>query len=255
MIREDVDHRVLAALRFVDATVGSQVAASLEIVGDGVRVIRNLSGLHVLVRAPGFDAYAAAFRDPPAVAATPVTLTVHDRGRRYLSRRVVVPLPRNADPDDAALDDSLFRPVEVPLYPAPAGALGVGWAVLRLSIKRGATDDGLPYAYVRVVRDGDGELLGVGMADHRGEALVTIAGVPVTSWNTTSSSTSPVVSSVAARVTAYFDPTAYDERTGRWPDPDALEQTFATLAHSTEELFDLASGHAEARRIGVPLPP
>jgi len=255
MMLEHVDSRVLAALRFVDATIGSQVAASLEVVGPGVRVIRNRAGVHVLVEAPGFNAYTAAFRDPPAVAATSVALTVHDRGRRYLSRQVVVALPRDPDPAHAGLDDSLFRTVEVPLYPAPAGSLGVGWAVLRLSIKRGATDQGLPYAYVRVVRDSDDELLAVGMADHRGEALVTVAGIPVTSWNTTSTSTSPVVSSVAARVTAYFDPTAYDENTGRWPDPDVFEQIFATLAHSAEQSFDLASGHAEARRISVPVPP
>jgi hypothetical protein len=255
MMHEHVDHRVLAALRFVDATIGSQVAASLDVVGAGVRVIRNRTGLHVVVEAPGFDAYTAAFRDPPAVPAGSVTLTVHDRGRRYLSRQVAVALPRDPEPTHAGFDDSLFRPVDVALYPAPAGALGVGWAVLRLSVKRGATDQGLPYAYVRVVRDSDDELLAVGMADHRGEALVTVAGIPVTSWNTTSISTSPVVSSVAAHVTAYFDPTAYDERTGRWPDPDVLEQTFSTLAHSAEESFDLASGHAEARRIGVLLPP
>jgi hypothetical protein len=254
-MREHVDNRVLAALRFVDATIGSQITASLEVVGAGVRVIRNRTGLHVLVRAPDFDDYTAAFRDPPTVTATSVMLTVHDRGRRYLSRQVVVGLPRNPGPAHVAFDDSLFRPVDVPLYPAPAGTLGAGWAVLRLSIKRGISDEGLPYAYVRVVRDSDDELLAVGMADHRGEALVTVAGIPVTSWNTTSTTTSPVASSVPARVTAYFDPTAYDEGTGRWPDPDVLEQTFATLAHSAEESFDLASGHAEARRIGVPLPP
>ena len=51
-MREHVDHRILAALRFVDATLGRPLAARLEVVGAGVRVIRNRSGLYVLGEAP-----------------------------------------------------------------------------------------------------------------------------------------------------------------------------------------------------------
>jgi hypothetical protein len=254
VIRELIDTRVLAALRFVDATVHRHVDGRVEVQGDGVRTLRNRAGLHVITEAPGFDAYSAAFRAPPAVPPAQVTLTVRDRSGRYLSRRLAVTLPRDPDPAHAEQASSLFRPIEVALYPSPTAAIGVGWATLRLSIKRSGTDNGLPFAYVRVVRDSDNQRIAVGLADERGEALVAVPGVPVTSWST-SPINSPVISTVAVRVTAFYDSTAFDQKTGIYPDPDQLEATFSGLPHSTEQSFDLASGRESARRIDVPLPP
>jgi hypothetical protein len=253
-MRENLDSRILAALRFRDATVGSVVTAPLRLTGDRVRIVRNRSGMHVLSEAPGFVAYTAAFRDPPDPAPDNIVLTVRDPAGRYLPRSITVELPRDIDPGNLEEPDSIWQPLEVALYPSPTGQIGVGWASLYLRINREGTETGLPFAFVRVVRDDDDALLAVGFADHRGEALVPIAGVPVTSWSTDEESVSPIGTTVRVRVTAYFDETAHDERAGRYPDPDALAQTFAILPHSDEESFDLASGHAEARRIDVPLP-
>lgn len=254
MIREALDRRILTALRFVDATVRSHVTTALELSGEGVRTIRNGTGLHILTAAPGFAAYTDAFAAAPAVPAADVVLTVRDRAGRYLPRSVAVALPRDPDPAHADLPGSLFRPLEVALYPAPAAVVGAGWATLRLRVVRAGGDQGLPFAYVRLVRISDNVAIGAGLADERGEALVAVAGVPVTSWST-SPTAPPVVSTIAVRATAYYDATAYDPAAGVYPDPDRLEAIFSSLPHSTEQTFDLASGREEARRIDVPLPP
>jgi hypothetical protein len=254
VIQEAVDRRVLAALRFVDATVRRPVTDAFEVTGAGVRTIRNRIGLHVIIEAPGFAAYADAFLAPPAVPAAELTLTVRDRSRRYLPRRLTVALPRDSEPGHADQAGSLFRPIDVALFPSPTAIAGVGWAVLRLSIKQTGTSRGLPFAYVRVVRAADDQLLATGLADERGEAMVAVPGVPVTSWST-SATASPTASTVPVRVTAYFARDAFDAATGGYPDPDRLEATFSSLPRSSETSFDLASGREEARRIDVTLPP
>ncbi|MFO7180297.1 MAG: hypothetical protein DIU78_016470 [Pseudomonadota bacterium] len=248
-----MDSRIVAALRFHDATVGHVITTPLRVTGDGVRILRNRSSVYVITQAPGFEDYVAAFRDPTTPGATTLTLGVRDPSHRYLPRSIALPLPRDVDPAHLEAPQSIWQPLRFALYPSPTGSLGTGWATLRLSIKRAGSDDGLPFAYVRVVRDSDDALIGVGLSDHRGEALVAVAGVPVTSWNAESTSTSPIVTTIGARVTAYYDATAYDEAAGRFPDPDALEDRFSTLPHSNEETFELASGQTRTRRIDVSL--
>lgn len=252
-MREDVDRRVLAALRFVDATTGAAIETPLVIAGDRIRVIRNRLDRYVLLEAPGFTAYTAAFRTVPAVAATTIDLVVRDPSGRYLPRPVRVPLPRDLDPAHDATPGSIWAPITARLYPSPTRPIGVGWATLRLRVQRAGTTDGLPFAYVRVERASDNVELATGFADERGEALVPIAGVPVTSWSASPSS-SPVTTTVAARVTAYYDRTAYDPAADRYPDPDVFAVAHPPFPHSNPIPFDLASGHAETRRIDVPLP-
>src|SRR5690606_3944991 len=63
-MREDVDSRIVAALRFHDATVGHVITTPLRVTGDGVRILRNRSSVYVITQAPGFEDYVAAFRDP-----------------------------------------------------------------------------------------------------------------------------------------------------------------------------------------------
>jgi hypothetical protein len=253
-MRENLDSRVVAALRFRDATIRHVVMSPLLVSGDGARIVRNPSGMHVLTEVPGFGDYSASFDAPQAPAGRALKLSVRDPSRRYLPRTISVTLPRAIDPALADQDGSIWKPSEYLLYPSPAGNVGAGWALLRLSIKRQGTDQGLPFAYIRVTRDGGSERIGAGLADHRGEALVAVAGIPVTSWNTTTTTTSPIATTVAAKVTAYYDQTAYDERAGIYPDPDALENDFSNLPHSAEATFDLASGQSMARRIDVPVP-
>jgi hypothetical protein len=255
MIREVLDSRVLAAVRFIDATVRTPLAMPLAVRGaEGVRWLRNRAGLQVLVAAPGFATYAETFRGPlPSPAPVPLTSTVHDPSGTYLPRRFVVRIPRDADPADAGLPGSLFQPVAVELFPAPAAALGAGWARVRVSVKRAGTDEGLPFAYVRIRRAASGALLARGLADARGEALVAIPGIPVTSW---SAAPGPVtVSRVPAQLTVYFDRDAFRADQGLYPNPDALEEDLATLPSSSDIALELASGRETTHRVEITIAP
>jgi hypothetical protein len=71
-------------------------------------------------------------------------------------------------------------------------------------------------ALLRVVRQSNGEILGGGMTDRRGEALVAVQGIPSTTFD---DSAGPVVATeVAVRLEVVWDPDAAE-----LPDPDDLE--------------------------------
>lgn len=253
-----LDNRVLGAVRFVDATVKTPILALLEVrASRGVTLIRNRSNLHVITGAPGLTDYAGRFvlpSPPPAAAPVAVTLTIRDPAGRYLPRSATVTVPRDPDPARAGQPGSLFQPIDIELFPAPVAAIGAGWAVLRISVKRAGGEVGVPFAYVRVRRASDDALLARGLADERGEALVAVPGIPVTLWNTAPAAT-VVTSTVAAKVAAHFDRTAFDPTTARYPDPDALERVLATLPSSADVPLDLASGREVPQRIDMTLTP
>jgi hypothetical protein len=254
---EYLDTRVLGAIRFVDALLGTPVSGALVVTAPaGVRVIRNNSGLYVITDAPGFAAFVAAFDAPPpttpATASVTVTLTVTDPTGRYLPRRASIAVPLDATPANSALPSSIFLPQDRVLFPSPTAVVRPGAAAIRLSVKRAGSNDGLPYAYVRISRTSDSSLLARGMADARGEVFVGVPGIPVTTWSATAS-TPVTTSSVAVTVVAYYDATAFDPTTNTYPDPDALDAGFASLPHSATVALDLASGAAVTQRIDVPV--
>lgn len=238
---ERIESRVLGALRPVDATTGATVRAALDVHADGARLVRNRSGLYVIHAWPPLAAHAAAFAAPPPVpapASLALEVVVRDPAGRYLPRRARIALPRDPDAAGAA---SLFAPVVVPLYPSPTGALGTNWCALRVRVAAAAGDgtpgDALGGALLRVVAGGT--VRARGLSDWRGEALVVVAGVPVTTWSEDADAV--VITTLAATVEAVFDP-ALGTRTppaevaaGRAPnarplvDPDALEARRATL--------------------------
>jgi hypothetical protein len=167
------------------------------------------------------DAFTAIPGTPP-LRSVSLTLTVSDPGRRYLSRTTTLLLPR--DPAaDAGPENSLFRPVVVPLFPSPSAVIEPGWAVVRATVRRpgSGSGTGLGGAYLRVRRASQpteaDPPLARGMADERGEALVPVTGVPVTNFDAEDGG--PVLSpDIDAVLEAYFDASA-----GNTPDPDALE--------------------------------
>jgi hypothetical protein len=259
--RVPLDMRILAALRFVDAVSRSTITAPVSVTGVGVRVIRNLSGMYVIAEAPGTARYTTTFElprpplppIPPVIGSVGVALTIVDPAGRYLPRTATIAVPRDPDPlhDDAPA--SLFRPIDVELFPSPTMPIAVGWATVRLSVKRAGSERGLPFAFVRVRRASDNVVLARGLADERGEVLVGVPGIPVTTWSTEEGD--PVTTTtITARISACFDPAAFDTST-TFPDPKALEAAFSTLPHSSDLQLDLASGQEVARRIDVPLPP
>jgi hypothetical protein len=261
-VNDILDMRVVAAVRFIDATIRTTVTSALEVTAEKVRFVRNRRGVYAVAEGPQLATYTATFRlpppaspaVPPPVGSVPIAMTIRDPSGRYLPRSAAIAVPRNPDPGAAATPASLFAPIDIELFPAPVAPLGTGWASVRLRVVRTGTDEGLPFAYVRILRASNDTLLARGVADPRGEVLVGVPGIPVTTWGTTA--TSPVtVSSVQVRVVAYFDRTAFDPDRAKFPDPAALEQSFGALPASAPLPLDLISDHEIARRIEVTVPP
>ncbi|WP_377152950.1 hypothetical protein ACFJIX_16885 [Roseateles sp. UC29_93] len=213
---ERIDTRVLGALRCIDAATRVQVATPLDVRIAGATVRRNRSGLYVIVRAEApltLAAHEAAFDNAPAtptVGDVTLSVTVTDPAGRYLPRRAALALPRDPQPANAASPESLFRPVELPLYPSAIAPTGMNWSVLRLSVHETGSLDALGGALL-LARAG-GNVLARALTDWRGEALLPVPGVPVTTWSDDPDEV--VVTELAARIEWCFDPAP---RRGRHP--------------------------------------
>jgi hypothetical protein len=227
---ESVDRRILGALRFVDAVTGLRVLNGFRVtLPEGMRGVRNLQGLFVLTAAPGQAAAASSLAQPaydPGAAHT-VEVTVRDPAGAYLARRAGLEMPRDPRPANAANANSVFRPVDVRLFPSPTARSAPGWATIRASIAGEGEGSVLGGALVRVKRASDGVLLSSGLSDPRGEALVAVPGIPVTTWNTGPGDV--VATSVDVTLEVVWDPAAE----GRLPDPDDLEARHGALTVRT----------------------
>lgn len=261
---ERAEARVLGALRCVDASTRAVVAGPLQAHIAGARLRRNRSGLLVIVQADALAEHEAAFLAPPAapgLGSVPLTVALDDPAGRYLPRLARLALPRDPDPEHADREDSLFRPIEIAMYPASRAPLGANWAVLRVTAHALAGGDALGGALL-IVRSGTG-VLARGLSDWRGEALVPVPGVPVTTWSDDPDDV--VVSEVAVQLELVFDPArgtrvaASDVRAGRAPavlpqvDPDMLEDERLTLPNAALALR-LAAGRSETVPFPLALP-
>lgn len=237
MSAEMLDRRVLAAVRFRDAVTGGTVTAPLTLQAAGARWIRNRRGWWILSQAPGLEAHTMSFAAPPAkpaVGSAVLAVRVEDPTGRYLPRVAVLALPRDPDPLKAARPESLFQPLEVDLFPSPAAPVSPNWAVLRVSAA--GPDGPLAGALVRVVRKAaPATVLGRGMTDARGEGLIAVAGIPVTTWEEGQGSV--LATEVEARVDLFWQAGAGP------PDPDALGKIKKATRTATVKL---ASGRHAA---------
>lgn len=202
---ERVESRVLAGIRFVDAASGLGIDQSLRLeAADGIDIARNRSGLYVVRRHPALAAHTDSFMQAPALpalASVAIPLTVHDPAGIYVSRSVTLRLPRDPDPANSAEENSLFRPVEVLMYRSPAAPLGGNWAALRVSLRETTTGDALGGALIRVFSNG--AIIARGLTDWRGEALVAVVGIPITTWSDDDDAV--IVNDIQATVQAMFD--------------------------------------------------
>jgi hypothetical protein len=262
--RERVERRVLGALRCVDATTLALVDDPLIVEAPGARLLRNRSGVYVIRSWTRLAAHEDAFDVPPAAPALgseSLLVEVRDPNGRYLARRIAIALPRDPSPAHAGEADSLFRAVDVPMYPSASAPVGANWVELRVTVSEAASGDALGGALLRVTADT--RVLARGLTDWRGEAFVPVAGVPVTTWSTEPGAV--VVTEIAASLECYFDAasgtrtTAANVRAGiaprdpPLPNPQATEDARAGLPQSTTPLL-LAAGRALAVAVTLAVP-
>jgi hypothetical protein len=166
-----------------------------------------------------------------------VSGTVKDPARRYLPRRfeLEAALPRNPATGEPLPVNSLFRALEVLLYPSPAASVGANWALVRAAVENKDTKKELAGALIRVLRNGAEPPLARGVSDQRGEALVAVPGVPRITWQ--ESGESVLVSEIEATLEVVFDKDA-----GAVVDPDRLEKQRQTLIVTRFPPIKLAAG-------------
>jgi hypothetical protein len=262
---ERIETRVLGALRLVDASTGVDIDTPLVLRAlDGhARFVRNPSGLHVIAFWSTLAAHEAAFVTPPNepdVGAFELPISITDPAGRYLPRRVTVALPCEPDPDNADDEGSLFRPVLTPMYPAAAAATGPNWSVVRVSVTDQASGDALGGAFLNARRNGD--VLGRGLTDGRGEGLLALPGIPMLTFGDDDEAV--VVEEITVTVGAVFDPDqgtrigAAALRAGARPpvpvvDPDALEALADDLVVGARELA-VAARRSQTVSLALDLP-
>ncbi len=238
-----LDRRILGALRFVHGVTGSPLERWLDVRAPGVAWQRNRHGQYLIADAPGFAEHTASFAAPPAappLESVSLAVEVVDPAGEFLPRRVMVRLPRDPDPAHADQPGSLFSAQAVALFPSPAARHDHDWARLHASV-RTAAGDPARFALLRVVRGSDGQLLARAMTDVRGEALVGIAGIPITPWE---EADGPVLGNdLEVRVEAYYDPML-----ANLPDPDDLDARRAGL-DTVSVVTRVAAGRAQALAI------
>ena len=263
--RDRVEARVLGALRCMDATTLVPLTLPVAVAGPGASFVRNRSGLYVLRDWTALAAHATAFEAPPAAPpvgeAPPLDLTLIEPSGQYLPRRVRLALPRDPNPANAAAAGSLFRAIDVAMYPSPQAPVATNWTVLRVTAVEAASGDALGGALLRVMANGT--VLARGLTDWRGEALVPVSGVPVTTWSDDPNAV--IVSEIPASLEAIFDPAAGRRtpaaaiRTGEPPvapplvDPDAIENARAGLPQASRAV-QLATDRSLTLSLSIALP-
>jgi hypothetical protein len=188
MMIERIEQRVLGALRLVDRVTRTSLTRPMRLNADNADLVRNASGYYVVTAAQGLDLHTAAFPQPPAapaLAANTYTFTITDPRNRYLPRIITLRLPRDPNPAHAVNADSLFRPVDVAMYPAGTALITGNWSTIRAAVTQGPDPLTAPPArgaLLMVIDEADGTRLASGISDERGEALVIVPGVPVTKF-------------------------------------------------------------------------
>ncbi len=250
VIIETVDRRVLGAFVCVDAITGSTITPAVPCtVPQSWTVKPNRSGIYVIFDGPGFDAQTDAFI-PSGTWPAPVSFLVSlaDSSQRYLPRQASVhaPLAVPTIPPVPATPTGVFAPQQVTLYPSAAAPIGPNWATIYASVTNPATGQGLPWAMLQVVETSGNTVIATGMSGPNGEALLAAIGLTL---QTNSSSSGPVtVSTTAATVTAYFDPTTLTQPAGWVPDPDAILNQISSspsTLKTASQAVELSSGQQQ----------
>ena len=237
------DRRVLAALLLEDQVSGLPLRRSLRVSLGGRDLPRNRRGLYIVGHAPGLEPHGRQFEAPPpapAVGAVRVSLLVQDGLGHYLPRRYSLALPRDPDPAQRRQSGSLFQPARVRLYPSPSAPVRRSWSLVRISVSRA----GKPVAGVFFQVQGEGRIWGRGISDPRGEALLVVAGVPITRFASGAADGAVLSRELQLELEASWS-------TDRvWPlDPDELEQAHEDSDDKYTQPLTLVTGRSERVRL------
>lgn len=233
---QQIDHRVLGALRLRDAITGMDIRESMVITALGVEIRRNRRGDYVIFETPAYptlQAHTANFFEP-LPQPNPQTVEIRFQIRapkeqdlppkgKYLPRAIKVRLPR--DPKAANASESLFQPVLVPLFPSPTASTRSTWALVRATLRDQGNQQRLPWAMIQVSHTSGNANPTWYQADWRGECLIAVPTIPLVTWQ-----------AVEVIYKGRFDPkvkslpepkpgaTLEDLNPEYIPDPDVLQQ-------------------------------
>ncbi len=263
-VREWRDRRIIAALRFVDATTGGNIRQSLQLEAERSRFEQNLSGVYVLSATPGFESYVDTFNLESALepVATTLDVNIQDPSGRYLPRQFSLSLPRDPASGTPSIsrEDSLFQPVRIALYPSTTASINPGWAVIRATVLDSANHR-LPWALVRTEVNGTITLT---QADWRGEALIAVPGIPMVTASDDELSENPTTSEFSADLEVVFNPALNfideaadfiglsDPNPNYLPNPEQLNDNRNALQTGSETVM-LTSGQDLSLRLVVTL--
>lgn len=252
-----LDRRILGAFICTDAFTGSSVVPPVPATAPQWTVKPNHSGVYVIFNGPGFDRQSNDFLPAGTwPSSQKFEVALQDPTRRYLPRRAVVkaPLPVPAIPPVLTTPTGVFEPQKVALYPSPAAPVSPNWAVIHASVTRAGITPAqpLPWTVLQVVRDSDHTVLATGQAGLNGEALLAVIGLTV---QVSSSGGGPVtVSTVAATVTAWFDPAHLNPPDGWIPNPDDILENLSNPAlKSVSQPIKLSSGQELSMSFSIPV--
>jgi hypothetical protein len=252
---ENVDRRVLGAFVCVDAITGNSVIPAIPVTAPQWTVTPNRSGIYVIFNGPNFDALTDEFF-PSGTWPAPVSFEVslQDPSLRYLPRRanVQAPLPVPTYPPVPNPVTGVFAPQQVAVYPSPAGVIGSNWATIHASVTLQGSNppQGLPWAVLQVVQNSNNAVLATGQTDLNGEGLLAVVGLTVQA--NTGGGGPVTVSTVAATITAYFDPSVLSQPAGWIPNPDDILTNLTNPAlKSSSQAVELGSGQEMAMSFAI----
>ena len=129
--------------------------------------------------------------------------------------------------------------------------------MIRATLMEQATGHRLPWALVKVVRNGATTLA---MADWRGEALIAVPGIPVTTWDVGGGAV--LATEVDVRIDVVFDnllqpldplDTGQDPNRSYIPNPDILLRAAPPLRQGSRAGYKLAASRDRPDVIAVAL--
>lgn len=259
-MNEFLDRRILGALRLQDGVTGLALKRPMQLDSDRLVIKRNRQGDYVIfdvLDVADLHAHTTVFPDAPSVPAlesVSIDLQIRDHWGDYLPRRYTLRLPRDRDPQSPS---AIVKPLSIPLFRGPSAGTEPNWAVIRATLTDQATNQRLPWALVKVVRNSTTTLA---MADWRGEALIAVPGIPITTWDAGGGAV--LATEVDARLDVVFDPllrplnpldTGQNPNLTYIPDPDLLSSAAPSLRRGSRTGYKLAASRDRPDVIAVAL--